>query len=1031
MKKKLLILLVLLITTISVVTAQAQTVTGKVTDQKDGLPLPGVSVTVKGLSAGGTQTTLNGSYSITVPAGSHTLVFRYIGYKQVERPVTGSTVDVQLETDSKQLSEVVVVGYGTQKRASITGSIATVSGKETENVPVTTFEQALQGKTAGVNIQANNGKLGQGIKISVRGTASISGGTQPLVVIDGIIANQIDLSNNGATSDPLADLNFNDVESFQVLKDAAASAIYGARGSNGVIIITTKKGKLGAAKINFNAQFGYSKPSGYRKFLNTQQWLQLEERAAVGAAPQDVANGFEPDLETALADEKDYIEGKFTSLSAGSTDWTKNNTDWQKQAFRTAPQQQYDLNFTGGTEKTTYFIGGQALNQTGILKGNQFQRYSGRVNIDTKIFSSLDVGMNLNFTHTFNKRVGNDDSFATPLQIVALSPVTPVIDPRTGLISGTPPGSSSSYPLYYNPLISVDNAYFHTNVYRTLGNVFANWDIVDHLTFRSEFGVDQTNQNEDSYFSSLTARDTGTPHGFGRNTNSDVVNFTVNNYLTYKNTLARDHSLDLTVGNSYQYSHSTANDVQGQQFPSDAYKQIASAAVISAGSSSQAEFSFVSYFARANYAYKGRYLLSGSVRSDGSSRFGINNRYGIFPAGSIGWILSEEDFMKKFNSLSSLKIRASYGLTGNAEIGNYAALGLFSGNAGYNGVAGQSFFQLQNPDLKWEKTAQVDIGLDWGFFNNRLSGSFDFYRKNTRDLLLNVNIPETLGIGTQLQNLGKLYNQGFEITLSSENFVGKFKWSTNFNASYNKNVVTYVQGQIINEGADLNRVIEGQPIGVFYGREYAGVDPANGDAIFYLNTKNADGTLNRGTTSDYNAAQNVPLGDPTPHWTGGITNNFAYKGFDLSFTIYGSFGNKIYNGGGQYMSAEASNGLDNQTIDQMRYWDKPGDITDIPEPRLFYANGTDPSSRYLSSGSYVRLKTATLGYTFPKAVLAKLKIDRLRIFVNGFNLFKITKYKGWDPEVNTDFLATNVNLGNDFYSAPQPRTITFGVNVGL
>lgn len=1030
MKKKLLTLLVLLVTTISLVTAQTQTITGKVTDQKDGTPLPGVSVILKGLT-GGTQTTLNGTYSIAVPPGEHTLVFRYIGYKQVERLVTGSTMDIQLEQDSKQLTEVVVVGYGTQKRATLTGSIATVSGKETENTPVTTFEQAIQGKTAGVNIQAGNGKLGQGIKISVRGTASISGGTQPLVVIDGIIANQIDLSNNGATSDPLADLNFNDVESFQVLKDAAASAIYGARGSNGVIIITTKKGKAGTAKINFNAQFGYSQPSGYRKFLNTQQWLQLEERAAVGAAPQDVAYGFEPDLETALADEKDYIEGKFTSLSAGSTDWTKYNTDWQKQAFRTAPQQQYDLNFTGGTEKTTYFIGGQALNQTGILKGNQFQRYSGRVNIDTKIFSNLDIGMNLNFTHTFNKRVGNDDSFATPLQIVALSPVTPVIDPRTGLISGTPPGASSSYPLYYNPLISVDNAYFHTNVYRTLGNVFANWDIVNHLTFRSEFGVDQTNQNEDSYFSSLTARDTGTPHGFGQNTNSDVVNFTVNNYLTYKNTFARDHSLDLTIGHSYQYSHSTANDVQGQQFPSDAYKQIASAAVISAGSSSQAEFSFVSYFARANYVYRGRYLLSGSVRSDGSSRFGLNNRYGVFPAGSIGWIISEEDFMKKFNALSNLKVRASYGLTGNAEIGNYAALGLFSGDAGYNGVAGQRFFQLENPNLKWEKTAQVDIGLDWGFFNNRLSGSFDFYRKNTKDLLLNVNIPETLGIGTQLQNLGKLYNQGFEITLSSENFVGKFKWSTNFNASYNKNVVTYVQGQIINEGADLNRVIEGQPIGVFYGREYAGVDPANGDALFYLNTKNADGTINRGTTNEYNAAQNVPLGDPTPHWTGGITNNFAYRGFDLSFTIYGSFGNKIYNGGGQYMSAEASNGLDNQTIDQLKYWDKPGDITDIPEPRLFYANGTDPSSRYLSSGSYIRLKTASLGYTFPKEMLTKLNIDRLRIFVNGFNLFKITKYKGWDPEVNTDFLATNVNLGNDFYSAPQPRTITFGVNVGL
>lgn len=1029
--KKNLLTFFLLFSCFSFAFAQSKVIKGKVTDQKDGSPLPGVTVIAKGATTAGTQTDLNGLYSLTVPDGAQSITFKYIGYKDAVLAITGATVDAQLAADAKQLTEVVVVGYGTQKRASVTGSIATVSGKETENTPVTTFEQALQGRTSGVNIQANNGKLGQGIKISVRGTASISGGTQPLVVIDGIIVNQIDLSNNGDTSDPLADLNFNDVESFQVLKDASSSAIYGARGSNGVIIITTKKGKAGATKITFNGQFGYSQPSGHRQFLNTQQWLQLERRAAVGAAPQDVANGFEPDLQTALADEKDYIEGKFTALSAGSTNWTANNTDWEKQAFQTAPQQQYDLNISGGNEKTTFYMAGQALNQTGILKGNHFQRYTGRVNVDTKVFSNLDIGMNLNFTHTLNKRVGNDDSFATPLQIVALSPVTPVIDPRSGLISGTPPGSSSSFPLYYNPLISVDNAYYHTNVYRTMGNVFGSWDIAKSLNFRSEFGVDQTNQNEDSYFNSLTARDTGTPHGLGENRQSNVVNFTINNYLTFKKVFAQNHSLDVTAGNSYQYSHFTANDVQGKQFPSDAYRQIASAAEISSGSSSQSEYSFVSYFARANYAYKGRYLLSGSVRSDGSSRFGANNRYGVFPSGSIGWIVTEEDFMKKYNALSNLKIRASYGLTGNGEIGNYAALGLFSGDAGYNGVAGQRFFQLENPDLKWEKTLQFDIGLDVGFFNNRFSASFDYYNKDTRDLLLNVNIPETLGLGTQTQNLGKMYNRGFEVSLTSNNFVGKFQWTTSFNAAYNKNVVTYVQGQIINDGADLNRVIEGQPIGVFYGREYAGVDPANGDALYYLNTKNADGTLNRGTTNSYNQAQNVPLGNPTPPWTGGITNTFNYKGFDLSFTFYGSFGNKIYNGGGQYMSAEASNGLDNQTVDQMKYWDKPGDITNIPEPRLFYANGTDPSSRYLSSGSYVRLKTASIGYTFPKSVLSKIKVDRLRIFVNAFNVFKITKYKGWDPEVSTDFLASNINLANDFYSAPQPRIFTCGVNVGL
>jgi outer membrane receptor protein involved in Fe transport len=377
-----------------------------------------------------------------------------------------------------------------------------------------------------------------------------------------------------------------------------------------------------------------------------------------------------------------------------------------------------------------------------------------------------------------------------------------------------------------------------------------------------------------------------------------------------------------------------------------------------------------------------------------------------------------------------LKLRASYGLTGNAEIGDYSSLGLYS-SAGYNGIAGQRFTQLANPNLKWEKTAQLDIGLDFGFFNNRLSGVLDYYRKNTRDLLLNVNVPETLGIAFQTQNLGKLYNQGYEVTLSGDIFVGAFKWNASFNASYNLNKVTYTNGQIVDDGADLNRVIEGEEIGVFYGHEFAGADPKNGDALYYLNTIKADGTRDRGTTNDPNKAASVPLGNPTPRYTGGFTNSFSYKGFDLSFTIYGSFGNKIYNAGGQYMSSSASNGLDNQTIDQLNYWDKPGDITQVPEPREFYPNGTSASSRYLSSGSYVRLKTVTLGYTFSPEALKKIKIDKVRVFMNAYNLFLITKYAGWDPEVNADFQATNINLGNDFYSAPQPRTITFGVNVGL
>ncbi|MBD1385157.1 TonB-dependent receptor [Mucilaginibacter rigui] len=1032
MKK--ILLLFLLLFTVTVAISQTKVVTGKVTDQKDGSALPGVTVAVKGSPTIGIQTDVNGSYRLSVPVDAKSLIFRFIGYKDAELPINGTVINTQLVVNPKQLTEVVVVGYGTQKRQNITGSISSISSKEVEGTPVTSLEQAIQGRSAGVNIQANNGKLGQGIKVSIRGQASISAGTQPLVVLDGIVLNQGNLSGISADSNPLADINFNDIDSYEILKDASASAIYGARASNGVILLTTKKGKAGKSKINFSAQFGSSKPSRHKQFLNSDQYLQILRRAAIGAGKLDFANQdpTDPDyatVEDAIADEQDFVEGRFTRYAAGSTNYNAVNTNWEKLAYQDAPQSQYDLNITGGNDKTTYYIGGQYLDQKGILIANSLKRYSGRMNLTTKVFNNLEMGMNLNFTSSLNKRLSSDNQFSTPMQIVALSPITPVIDPRSGLLSGSLPGAASSYPVYYNPLLDVDNAYYHTTIYRTLGNIYANWQVLKHLSIRSEFGVDQTNQNEDSYYGRLTFRNTTQENGSGENTNSSIIHYTVNNYATYKNTFG-DHSLDVTGGMSYEYSHFVGNDVQGQQFPSDAYKQIQSAAVISAGSSTQNEYSFVSYFARANYAYKSKYLLSVSARTDASSRFGANNRYGFFPAASAGWILSQEDFLKNSNILSNLKLKASYGLTGNAEIGNYSPLGLFSGDAGYNGAAGQRYFQIANPNLKWETTAQIDAGVEFGFFNNRFSGEFDYYRKNTRDLLLNVNIPGTLGIATQTQNLGKLYNQGVELTLSADVLVGKFKWTTSINGAYNKNVVTDVKGQILGTN-DLNRVIEGQPIGVFYGREYAGVDPNNGDALYYVNTKDANGNLNRGTTNDYNVAQNVVLGNPTPKFTGGFTNTFAFAGFDLSVTLQGAAGNKIFAGGGQYMSASSSNGFDNQTVDQMDYWDHPGQITNVPEPRLFYSNGTNASSRYLSSGSYIRCKTVMFGYNIPKNILSKIKLERARVFMNAYNLFLITKYKGWDPEVNADYQASNINLGVDFYSAPQPRTITFGVNVGL
>lgn len=661
--------------------------------------------------------------------------------------------------------------------------------------------------------------------------------------------------------------------------------------------------------------------------------------------------------------------------------------------------------------------------------GNSYKRYSGRLNLTNKVTDFLEVGVNLNFSNSINNRLSNDNAFSSPLQSVALSPITPFIDPRSGLISGTLPGAASNYPVYYNPFISVDNAFYKATVYRTIGKAFANINIAKGLKFSTDFSIDNLNQNEESYYGSLTFRNTGTSNGYGQNISTFVINANTNNFFSYNASIGKS-AFDFVLGTSYQKSTTKYSTIEGQDFPSDSYIKLGSAATKVIATSNEGAFSFLSYFFRANYKYNERYLLGFSVRADGSSRFGTNNRYGYFPAGSLAWIASEEDFLKQSETISLLKFRVSYGLTGNAEIGNYSARGLFSGTGAYGGLPGQIPSRIANPDLTWEKTKQLDIGFDFGILKNRITGVFDFYQKNTTDLLLDVPIPQTTGFSTKTQNLGSLKNTGFELGINTENFVGAFKWSTAITGAINNNKITNLGGQILNSN-EINAAISGQPIGVFYIPEYAGVNSANGDALYYLNTTDASGNVNRSTTTDINQAQRIFAGNPNPKYTFGLNNTFSYKNFDLGIFFQGVKGNKIFNAGGQYMSANASNGYDNQTADQMNYWDKPGDVTLVPEPRLFAGNGIGNSTRYLSDGSYVRLKTLTLGYTFPASVLTKIKLSKLRLYATAQNLATITGYKGWDPEVNADYQSTNINQGVDFYSAPQPRVISFGINIGL
>ena len=1016
-------------------------VTGRVFDDKANTPINGATVAVKNNTNISTATSNDGSFSINAPSNAK-LIITFVGYKPVEIAASSSPLNIRLAVGEATMSEVVVVGYGTKSKQDVTGSIAKVSAREINNTPATSFESAIQGRASGVLVQQQNGKLGQGINIRIRGASSVSAGNEPLYVIDGIPVITASQSTSGSPTNPLADINMNDIESIDILKDASATAIYGSQGSNGVVLITTKKGRAGTSKIDFGYFTGLQKPTRKREFLNTQQYIQLFEQAGVGAAKQDFAAGYYNTLQEALADYKGIVERRFTRYAAGDNSWQtgKINTNWGDQAFQHAPISQYDLNISGGSDKTKYYASGQYLNQTGIIVGNSYKRFSGRLNLDNQVKDWLTVGVNMSFARSENNRVANDDAFSTPLQIVALAPITPIIDPRTGLVSGAlDPATgkpNTNFPTYYNPLLSVQSSTYRALVNRTLGNVYANVTLAKNLTFRSEFGVDQLNQTEKAYDGRLTARNSGVPNGAGSYYTSSVLNLTTNNYLHYVNTINEVNNIDVTGGMAFQKGNTATSGAAAQGFPSDAYQELSSGATKTTATTFSTTNSLLSYFLRANYKYNDKYLLTLSGRVDGSSRFGVNNRYAIFPAASAGWIVSKESFLANVGWLSLLKLKGSYGLNGNDRIPDFAARGLYTGRGAYGGQPGQIPLQLANPDLKWETTKGADAGIEAAFFKSRVSLEVDVYRRDTKDLLLNQEVPGTSGFSTIFRNIGNLNNKGIEINLNTTNVATKaFRWSTNINFSANRTKITNLGGQLL--GTSVNKAMEGQPLGIFVAREFAGVDPNNGDALYYKNTLK-DGVRDRTTTNNYNQASDVVIGNPNPKFFYGFSNSFTYKGFDLDVLLQGVYGNQIYNGGGQYMSASASNGYDNQTVDQMAAWKNPGDITNVPEARLFYSNGTDPSSRFISSGSYLRVKSVSLGYTIPANVVKRLKLERVRIYARALNLFTITKYNGWDPEVNADYLADpasnrnyNLNQGVDFYSAPQIKSIVFGLNIGL
>ncbi len=1004
--------------------SQFKTITGRVTDGDSEEPLTGVTVKVDGTDAG-TITDFNGYYTVLVPQSSGALVFSFVGYKTQKIEIgTLTVINVVLEADQKLLDEVVVVGYGTQIKTQVTGSISSVNGEQLEHIPVTSVEQALQGKAAGVFIEANNGKVGSDIKIRIRGSSSINASNQPLIVVDGIPINTVAVNDYyNLYLNPLNDIDFNNIASVEILKDASASAIYGSRGANGVILITTKRGQEGAAKITIDHQQGWSDPTGLREFMNAKEYVSYYTQAAINAGEYDFENGISgyATVEESIADYLDDVTKKFDRL-AGYSDYTIGgiNTDWQALAFQDAQSYQTDVSVSGGTDKMQYYTSFGYSNQDGIMIGNHGDRLSTQTNLDAQLTKKLKFGLSLTLSRYVNNDIPDDNSFSTPLQIVAQAPITPPIDTATGEYYDQPT------TLYYNPLIEVDNVDFESTTFRTISNLSAEYQIIPSLALRAEAGGDFTNHMQSRYYGSKSevGQSVG---GYATNYNAGVQNFDTKLLLIYTKDF-NAHTVGFTGGTEYQKYDDWWNTVEGQGFPNDKLQTLASASEITLGSAEISYYRFLSYLGRLEYDYNDTYIVDITGRYDGSSRFGENNRYGFFPSIAAGWVMTNEAFMKDSKGISFFKIRASYGLTGNAGIGNFDYKGLYAIGA-YNGTPALYPSTIANPDLTWEKTSQFDAGIDYGFFNDRLNGQIDVYVKNTTDILLDVPVPATTGYATQTQNVGKLENKGFEFVLNYDILVGKLKWTTSLNYAMNRNKVTELandQTLIDNGGSDfMNVVMVGQPIGVFYGAEYAGVDPENGDGLYYLN----DGS--GGTTNDFNLANYVVIGDPNPDFIAGMINNFSYKNLSLDVVLQSVYGNDVHMSGDYWMSSNASQ-WDNQTVDQLDAWQQPGDVTDVPENRLLFENGTQArSSRWLSDGSYLRVKTVTLGYNFSRKFNQRLSLSSSKFYISAYNLATVTNYRGWDPEVSSDSFTDNIYYGIDFYSAPQPRTIVFGISLEL
>lgn len=984
----------LIVLSVQLTFAQESTLSGKVTDM-GGLPVPGANIIVKGTTISA-QTGFDGDFVINAKRGQ-ILIVSFVGMKTIEVPASPSMV-IKLGDSSNQLETVVVVGYGTQSKKKLTDNIARVTAKDIQQIPVSNVQNALVGKLAGVQITQTNGKVDGGINIRVRGAASISAGTQPLYVLDGIPLVTTDESSNGAPTNPLLTLSPNEIESIDVLKDASSAAIYGARGANGVVLITTKRGKEGKGTFSINLSQGVSQATHKRKWLNADQYIELFTEASI--------NGLGDAVEA---------EDTFDFLAQG-TDWRNRevNTDWQDTAFQDGFNTDADFSVSGGDAKTKYFLSGAYNNTTGIIINNALERVTARTNVSHKISDRFTAGMNLSFSRSEIDRIQDDNSFTTPLQAVAQSPLSPA-----RLADGT----ANPNTLYANYLLAMDNTFWKTIMRRVTGKVYGEFKIIPSLKANSDFSYDLLSQTEDAWYGKNSPFMATDGEAYATSVNNET--YIYSNYLTFDKTFGEKHNINAVAGMEFNKFNRRFQSVTSIYFPNDSFQTIDGGAEVNAGSGNQTDYTFVSQFGRLTYSYDNKYILKASIRRDGSSRFGKNERFGSFPAFSAGWIISEENFLKDNATVTFLKLKGSWGKLGNAELGNFASRQLYESKP-YNLKSGLSFSQAGNDNLTWEKSTQIDFGVEFGLLN-RISVEADYYKKNTNGLLFKVPLSISSGASTINQNIGEVQSSGVEFSLNTKNInSGNLKWNTSFNITTNESKVVSMpnNNKDIVTTFTINRV--GENISSFYLVEYAGVDSANGDALFVKNTPNTDGSLDKSTTNDYSEAKRVVSGNPFPTLMAGLTNTMNYKGIDFSFTFQGEWGASIYNSAGKYQSVSADY-FDNQTTDQLKRWQKPGDITNVPQARLYGSNGTGESTRFLDKTDFVRLRNLTIGYSLSGNAIKELGMSSVRLYATGVNLLTFTNYNGYDPEARRD----DTGIGEEFYSTPPARTIALGVNINF